>query len=237
VLDDTDLFDISRNRAVTEATRAFLGDDSKFKEFQRASALYRQGQLTVDEYWNKFKSIFNPKDSLALDLFESILDLLPDKDKHLRTALEPKIVQLRQQLEKTSSSTFRRDNLNQNLLGWTSSNVLPERLSTSTSSLTITNNTSNNQTSSTSQTPTLSLEDFPPLPGNETTSLTLTANYSSLLRPRGPLRDEDFPTLSSTTHSRTTTTTTTTSASVSSNTSNEQRKGRNKKKKVVFTWG
>jgi hypothetical protein len=219
----------SRNRAVTEATRAFLGDESKFKEFQRASAFYRQGRISASDYWDKFLSLFEPKDTTAVDLFESILDLLPEKEKHLRTNLEPNIAQLRQKLEHTRSN--RRDNLTPSTLGWSTRGYPAESVS-----IRLPKNSDDTSLSKSSTSYNISPEEFPALSANTTIPITLTANYSALLPPQGQLRDEDFPSLSSA-YSRPLSPSP--PAPPTSSNCDEQRKGqsRSKKKKVVLSWG
>jgi hypothetical protein len=123
--------------------KAYLGNEAKFTRFRTVSAQFRQRQLSTDQYWTEFLSIFG-KDATALDLFEALTELLPESEADLRDALL--------------------------------TTVAAARLAQGPARVDATN--------------------FPSL-GNSTQSVSLSTNYSSLLRPSAPPSRDEFPALTS----------------------------------------
>ncbi len=124
--------------------KAYLGNEAKFTQFRNVSAQFRQRQLSTDQYWQEFISIFG-KDPTGLDLFEALTELLPDTDADLRATLL------------TLVATARLDQG-------------PSRVDS---------------------------RQFPSLAGNarDAQQVSLSANYSTLLRPSAPPSREEFPAL------------------------------------------
>jgi len=124
--------------------KAYLGNETKFTQFRNVSAQFRQRQLSTEQYWQEFISIFG-KDSTALDLFEALTELLPDTDADLRVTLLTLVATAR--LDQGSSRVDTRQ--------------------------------------------------FPSLAGSarDAQPVSLSANYSTLLRPSAPPSREEFPAL------------------------------------------